>query len=128
MNSLMAELIEVGAGPAVEEVRALFLEYARSLDFNLCFQSFDSELRDLPGPYGRPEGRLILCALDGLSAGFEQVRLAAERRPIVFGRFPETPLRRQYIGPVVFCFSHLWIQSHGLGEVRNGLVSAAHLH
>ena len=69
MNSLMAELIEVGAGPAVEEVRALFLEYARSLDFNLCFQSFDSELRDLPGPYGRPEGRLILCAWDGVSAG-----------------------------------------------------------
>ena len=65
----MAELIEVGAGPAVEEVRALFLEYARSLDFNLCFQSFDSELRDLPGPYGRPEGRLILCAWDGVSAG-----------------------------------------------------------
>ena len=76
----MAELIEVGAGPAVEEVRALFLEYARSLDFNLCFQSFDSELRDLPGPYGRPEGRLAFAGSDLASGWAGWIDGAVERK------------------------------------------------
>jgi ribosomal protein S18 acetylase RimI-like enzyme len=67
----MVELIhvEVQPQPRIDEIRALFLEYARSLDFNLCFQSFDKELEQLPGPYGRPHGRLILCEVDGKPAG-----------------------------------------------------------
>jgi putative acetyltransferase len=55
--------------PALAEIRELFLEYGRSLDFDLCFQSFDKELRELPGPYGLPDGRLILCRFDGKPAG-----------------------------------------------------------
>jgi len=42
----------------------LFLEYARALDFNLCFQNFEQELEQLPGPYGSPRGRLVLCEVD----------------------------------------------------------------
>ena len=62
-------LIHVESGRAVEQIRELFLEYARSLDFSLCFQSFDRELRELPGPYAFPDGRLILSLLDGAPAG-----------------------------------------------------------
>ncbi len=65
----MAEFIHVEAGPQIDDIRVLFLEYARSLDFDLCFQSFDQELETLPGPYAPPEGRLILCIVDGESAG-----------------------------------------------------------
>jgi putative acetyltransferase len=53
----------------LEEIRALFLEYAGSLNFELCFQSFDQELRELPGKYAIPRGRLILCRVDGKTAG-----------------------------------------------------------
>jgi ribosomal protein S18 acetylase RimI-like enzyme len=67
--SNVIELVYVESGPALEEIRALFLEYARSLDFNLCFQSFDKELLELPGRYAPPQGRLILCRVNGTAAG-----------------------------------------------------------
>jgi putative acetyltransferase len=62
-------LTHVQSGSALEDIRALFLEYARGLNFNLCFQNFDRELEELPGAYGLPQGRLILCEVDGRPAG-----------------------------------------------------------
>lgn len=60
--------------PALEQVRALFCEYAASLDFNLCFQSFEQELASLPGKYAPPSGRLYLALIDGAPAGCAALR------------------------------------------------------
>ena len=58
------------AGPAdIDEIRTLFVEYGQSLNFSLCFQSFDKELAGLPGDYAPPSGRLLLAQVEGRPAG-----------------------------------------------------------
>jgi len=68
----------VDGGPAIDEVRALFVEYGESLNFDLCFQSFDRELRELPGVYSPPHGRLLLADVDGQPAGCAALKPLAD--------------------------------------------------
>lgn len=53
----------------IAQLRELFLEYAQSLGFSLCFQGFDRELAELPGDYAPPLGRVFLATYDGELAG-----------------------------------------------------------
>ena len=70
-------IIDADSPEYVEVVRALFLEYAESLGFSLCFQGFDQELAQLPGKYSRPQGRLLLARADGEHAGCVGVQPAS---------------------------------------------------
>lgn len=55
--------------PQIAQARELFLEYAQSLGFSLCFQKFDDEVAALPGDYCPPDGRLLLVEYEGQLAG-----------------------------------------------------------
>jgi putative acetyltransferase len=63
------EIVAAESPTQIAQVRELFLEYAQSLNFSLCFQSFDKELAHLPGDYAPPDGRLLLVKHSGELAG-----------------------------------------------------------
>ncbi len=69
--------------PAYQEiasVRDLFLEYADWLDLDLSFQDYEAELRDLPGKYAPPDGRLYLARSGTTAAGCVALRRFDARR------------------------------------------------
>ena len=59
-------------------VRDLFVEYERSIDADLCFQDFDTELATLPGAYALPHGCLLLAWAGGDLAGVVGLRPLAD--------------------------------------------------
>jgi putative acetyltransferase len=69
VNDASISLLHATLPEHIEQVRSLFLEYGRSLGFSLCFQSFDEELRNLPGAYAPPGGRLLLARYADHAAG-----------------------------------------------------------
>jgi len=62
----------------IQMVRELFLEYAASLGFDLCFQSFETELAELPGDYAPPRGRLLVARYESQPAGCVAMHRIAE--------------------------------------------------
>ena len=71
--------IQQAASPEeIAAARELFLEYARSLNFSLCFQNFEKELAELPGDYAPPSGRLLLARSGQESAGCVAVHAIGE--------------------------------------------------
>lgn len=65
----MIEIRQAESPAQIAHARTLFQEYAASLNFDLCFQSFDKELATLPGDYAPPSGRLLLAYINDEPAG-----------------------------------------------------------
>lgn len=53
----------------LDQVRALFREYAAGLGFDLCFQGFEEELQQLPGKYATPGGNVFIAERRGEAVG-----------------------------------------------------------
>jgi GNAT superfamily N-acetyltransferase len=71
-------------------VRQLFMQYQAGLGIDLCFQSFEDELRDLPGEYAEPSGAIWLAKQDSTACG------CVALRPLQ----PHTAeLKRMYVHP-----------------------------
>ena len=65
----MIRLIQAETNTHFEIARKLFLEYSESLDFDLDFQDFEDELKDIKRIYSPPDGTIILAYRDTSLAG-----------------------------------------------------------
>jgi putative acetyltransferase len=69
-NCIMETTITAAQVPGdMQEVRALFLEYATWLGEDLCFQGFEAELAGLPGDYAGKRGALLVAWKEREAAG-----------------------------------------------------------
>lgn len=65
----MPQLKQVESKGEIEIARELMREYERALGVDLCFQDFEAELKELPGSYAPPSGRLLLAWHQGTPIG-----------------------------------------------------------
>ena len=70
----MIGIIKANTSELITQAKSLFLEYAESLSFDLCFQNFDNELEDFPSQYSPPTGNLFLCFFKNEAIGCVGIR------------------------------------------------------
>jgi ribosomal protein S18 acetylase RimI-like enzyme len=75
----MIDVTQAETPEQIEEARRLFREYERWLALDLCFQNFEEELKNLPGNYAAPNGRLFLIRVNNAVAGCAALRKLEER-------------------------------------------------
>lgn len=90
--TLRLVIVTADSAPYIRAVDALFREYAESLDFDLDFQNFQSEISRLPGDYAAPEGCLLLALADHAPIGCIALRkwsrnICEMKRLYVKGKF-----------------------------------------
>lgn len=74
----MAEYVQAVSASQLQEVRALFMEYAATLGCSPCLQNIEKELDHLPGEYAPPEGNILLANVDHVPAGCVALRKVGE--------------------------------------------------
>jgi ribosomal protein S18 acetylase RimI-like enzyme len=77
----MLRIEQASTNEQIALARELFREYAKALSVDLCFQDFEREVRELPGKYGSPAGRLLL-AYNNDEGTSERVAGCAALRPL----------------------------------------------
>jgi putative acetyltransferase len=107
----------------LQSARELFREYEAALGIDLCFQSFEQELAELPGKYEPPDGRLILAIDAARPAGCIALRKIDDttcemKRLFVRPAFRGTGLGRQLAERIV-----LEARDQGYGRMRLDTIS-----
>jgi putative acetyltransferase len=93
------ELIHPATPELLAEAVQIIGEYADSLQIDLCFQDFETELRHLPGDYALPRGQLLLALVEGVVAGCGALRAMPE------SDYPNAcEMKRLYVRPAFRSF------------------------
>lgn len=81
---------------ALETVRQLFLAYAAELQEDLCFQSFEAEVKDPLKKYGPPAGVIFLAYWNDEPAGCIALQPLSGERVCEMKRLYVKPAFRKY--------------------------------
>ncbi|HSO44153.1 MAG TPA: GNAT family N-acetyltransferase [Rhodoferax sp.] len=96
MTSALIQIQALEGTDDVKQVRALFKEYANSLDIDLCFQNFEAELAGLPGDYAPPRGALFIARSAHGMVG------CCALRPLDTADYPNAcEMKRLYVRPAL---------------------------
>lgn len=101
-----------------EIAKALFVEYSRSLNLDLGFQNFETELTELPKRYGGPNGDLILAYVGHQLAGGIAVHQFAPKIAEMKRLYVKTPFRSLGIGHELVARIMASAQSLGYETIR----------
>ena len=89
-------------GKELDVIRDLFREYEKELNEDICFQSFDDELKDPLKKYGPPSGDLILAYWEDEIAGCIALTGLKERCVCEMKRlFVKPSFRKNKIGRIL---------------------------
>jgi putative acetyltransferase len=94
------QIFEATTDEHIQAARTLFEEYEAGLGISLCFQNFAEELKNLPGDYAPPDGRLLLATADDQLAGCIALRKLSD---------DACEMKRLFVRPA--------FRAHGLGRV-----------
>jgi putative acetyltransferase len=132
----MLTLVQAETPEHIATARELMLEYAAAMNFSLCFQNFDEELRALPGKYAPPSGRLLLANWDDQTAGMgalraigdDQQRLCEMKRLYVRPNFRGKALGRALARELIVQASEIGYARMRLDTVQGIMDPAIHLY
>ncbi len=88
-----------------DDGRSLFNEYAKSLDFDLCFQDFSNELKTIHKQYNKPTGTLLLAYKNNIAVGCVGIREFDENTAELKRMFVQPAYREYKIGMRLLAFA-----------------------
>jgi ribosomal protein S18 acetylase RimI-like enzyme len=71
---MMIKIVEANTKESVEQAKSLIQEYAESLEFDLKFQDFDTEMEIFPEHYASPRGCLYIAMDENQPVGCVALR------------------------------------------------------
>ncbi|MBI2968787.1 MAG: GNAT family N-acetyltransferase [Bacteroidetes bacterium] len=112
--------------------KELFIEYARSLGFDLCFQNFDKELEELDVQYNLPEGGLLLIRYGMDYVGCTGIRklengIAELKRMYIKPDHRKAGLGKIMMEKAIELAKNLWFRKIRLDTLKN-MTAAIHLY
>lgn len=85
----------------IENIKLLFEEYTKMLGEDLTFQDYESELKNLPGKYQLPEGRLYTAYFENQLAGCVALRCLKENKCEMKRLYVRSKYRSKKIGKLL---------------------------